>query len=87
MKTYKKFNLNNYILVKITEYGWNELKKRSYGEGYINHCIMPRKKIINNEEWFELQTHEVISLFGDMVWATSPAPLEVMIMINEEDLE
>jgi len=45
------------------------------------------EKLINNEEWFELQTHEVISLFGDMVWATSPAPLEVMIMINEEDLE
>lgn len=39
----KTFNLNDYILVQITEYGMSELIKQR-GREYFNASILPYKK-------------------------------------------
>jgi len=82
-----KFNLNDYILVQITEYGWEELEKmeqKTKNIGFAKHCIKSREVEIEGEKWYRLQAHFVISTFGDMVWASYPAPLKPTIMIGKD---
>lgn len=86
-KTMTKFNLNDNILVQITDYGWEELAKyeeKSGNKGFTEHCIKSRKEVINGEDWYKLQAHFVISTFGDMVWASHPAPLKPTILIPKD---
>ncbi len=58
----KKFNINEYMYIQITEDGWKHLRK-TVGEDYIKHCIEPRKVVVNNETWYKLQCHNAFSLF------------------------
>lgn len=58
----KKFNINHYIYIQITDYGWKHLEK-TVGLEYIKFCIENTKIEINNEIWYKLQMHVVISLF------------------------
>lgn len=58
----KKFNINHYIYIQITDYGWKHLEK-TVGDEYIKFCIENKKIEINNEIWYKLQMHEAISLF------------------------
>lgn len=69
-----EFNLNRYILIQITDHGWNCLKKSLIEpEEYIKHCILPYKVEHKGEEWFKLQAHNVMSLFGKfMIGNSSP---------------
>jgi hypothetical protein len=76
----KKFNLNDYILVQITEYGMSELLKQN-GQDFITHCILPRKKVINGEDWYRLQAHNIPDWFGNMLWFSNPAPIKPDILI------
>ncbi len=69
------FNLNNYVLVQITEYGWEELKK-SVGQEYIDTCIISHEQQIDGEKWYRIQGHEMITLFGDMLFIVSHSPIE-----------
>jgi len=48
----KSFNINNSVLVQITDIGWKYLRE-SEDEEYIEHCIMPYKTIIDGEEWYK----------------------------------
>ena len=59
----KKFNINEYIYIQITDDGWKHLKE-TVGDEYINHCIDTEtyKKEIDGEVWYRLQAHEVFSL-------------------------
>ena len=59
----KKFNLNDYIYIQITELGWKHLKE-TVGDDYIKHCINkePYKKNIDGETWYRLQAHSVFNL-------------------------
>jgi len=58
----KKFNINEYMYIQITQKGWQHLKK-TVGEDYINTCIKSRELQINNEAWYRLQCHNVFDLF------------------------
>lgn len=77
---YTELNLNDYILVQITEYGWNELIEK-FGAEYTLHCIKSRIEIVNGEEYYKLQHHVVISTFGKMAFASYPAPISCKILI------
>lgn len=57
----KKFNINDYIYIQITEAGWKHLKE-TVGDEYIKNCIESRKVIYDNVVWYRLQCHEVFSL-------------------------
>lgn len=52
----KKFNINEYMYIKITEAGWQHLRQ-TVGEDYINACIkIPAyEKEIEGEKWYRLQ--------------------------------
>lgn len=78
----QKFNLNSYILVQITEYGWKHLLE-TVGQEYINHCIKPYYTFIDNTEYYKLQAHSVITLFGTAIFAVNPHPIEANILIPD----
>ena len=59
----KKFNINEYIYIQITDKGWAHLKE-TVGNDYIKHCIDTEgyRKEINGETWHRLQAHSVFEL-------------------------
>lgn len=57
----KKFNINDYIYIQITEKGWAHLEV-TVGNDYIKHCIESYKQIIDGETWYRLQAHQVFEL-------------------------
>ena len=59
----KKFNINEYMYIQITEQGWEHLRK-TVGEDYIKNCINADgyKKEINGEIWHRLQCKSVFYL-------------------------
>jgi hypothetical protein len=80
----KSFNINNYILIEITEYGWECLNKSlSNSEEYIKHCILPNKQVINGKEYYKLQAHQVMELFGSHMVLSFPTPISSNILIQE----
>ena len=79
----KKFNLNNYVFVQITEYGWEKLKE-TVGNDYIQHCILSKEIIIFGEKWYKLQGHQMITLFGKMLFIASHSPINCNIMFEDE---
>jgi len=80
----KEFNLNNYILVEITEYGWKCLKESlSDSEGYIKHCILPYQQVIDGKDYYKLQAHQVIKLFGKYMYMSWPIPILPNILIPD----
>lgn len=78
------FNLNNYVLVQITEYGWSKLKE-TVDDDYINHCILDNVVVIDTEKWYKLQGHEMITLFGKMLFMAQPCPININIKLVTED--
>jgi len=76
----KSFNLNNKVLVQITGYGWSELLK-NHGQEYIDTCILTRKKVIDNIDYYEMQAHEIISNWDNSVWMANPCPININILI------
>lgn len=74
-----EFDLNHYILIQITDHGWDCLKKSLIEpEEYIKHCILPHKVEHKGEEWFKLQTHNVMNLFGRFMIG-NPSPIKLLI--------
>ncbi len=49
----KKFNVNEYIYIQITNDGWRYLQ-RTVGDDYIKHCIITNEKTIDGETWYRL---------------------------------
>ena len=58
----KKFNINEYMYIQITEDGWKYLRE-TVGESYIEACVESRKKEIDSEIWYKLLCHNVFELF------------------------
>ena len=79
----KKFNLNDSIYIQITETGWKHLKK-TVGQDYINHSILPYEEEINGEKWYKLQAHTVFSLLPIVYGGQLNYKPEVLI--NDNDL-
>lgn len=59
----KKFNINEYMYIQITDEGWKHLRA-TVGYDYIQHCIKTPhyEKIINTEVWYRLQCHQVFEI-------------------------
>lgn len=79
----KKFNINNYMYIQITEEGWKHLQN-TVEPNYIKTCIENRKIEIKNEIWYKLQCHNVFSLFP--VNIGSLLMFSTNVMFDEEDL-
>jgi hypothetical protein len=77
-----KFNINDHILIKITEAGWKHLRA-TLDEDYIKHCIISRRVIIDdNEVWFRLQAHSVFELLP--LNSATDLLYETNILIDDE---
>ena len=79
----KKFNINNYMYIQITNTGWQHLKQ-TVGDDYIKYCIEPYKTDVDGETWYKLQAHEVfdllpINLSGQVNYNTN-------VMFDDKDL-
>lgn len=82
----KKFNINDYMYIQITESGFKHLKE-TVGDDYIKNCINAEgyKKIINGETWHRLQAHNVFSLLP--MRAGSNLLFTSNVMFDEEHLK
>lgn len=79
----KRFNINDYIYIEITDCGWAYLQK-TVGNSYIEACITPNKYLINGKVVYKLQCHQVFDLMP--VDVGSMTLFKPTIMINEKDL-
>jgi len=80
----KRFNINKKMYVQIRNEGWEHLKNTKR-QKYIDTVIGRNAVTIENELWYELQGHEVLSLFGGRISHISPIGID--IMFDDEDLE
>jgi len=87
MKGLRKFNVNDYVYIQITEDGWNHLNKTLKPE-YIKHCILPKKVVISEYDdipWYRLQLHEVMSILP--ISGMFDVKYRTNIMFDELDLK
>ena len=81
-----KFNLNNEILVEITDKGWERLTEKNI-EQYIDHCIKLNEVKIGEKTYYKLQAHQLGELFEPADWATAIGPVKPVVMLYWSDLE
>jgi len=71
----KKFNINEYMYIQITEEGWKHLEK-TVGIDYINACIKTPNytKIIDGETWYRADEYTKLrsSFLSDIETIASP---------------
>lgn len=82
----KKYNINNYMYIQITEAGWLHLQN-TVGEEYIQHCIKTPsyEKIIEEATWYRLQCWQVFDLFPPKFGGKSL--FETNVMFEEPELK
>ena len=81
LEKYRKFNINNYVKVKLNEIGISELKKqhRELRLGFLSDFKMPK---VDENGYTEYQLHELMSLFGHLTINGLECPFEIEILIN-----
>ena len=81
----KKFNINDYVYIQITELGWRHLKE-TVGNDYIRHCINAKsyRKEIEGEVWHTLQAHSVFNLLP--ITGNNAILYKTNIMFDEKSL-
>ena len=83
-----KFNINNYVYVKITPIGLKELK-RQHDDLYSQVPILQNTKFNppkeDNEGWSKWQMHDLIGKLGYMTKMGFEVPFEIEIMFEVKD--
>jgi hypothetical protein len=79
----KKFNINHYIYIQITEWGWKHLRK-TVRQDYIKYCIDRNKMEIDGEIWYRLQAHSVFDLLP-INFGGQPT-YNINVMFDDKDL-
>lgn len=81
----KKFNINEYIYIQITDEGWIHLAN-TVGILYINACIKnPHyEKMIDGEVWYKLQCHEVFNVLPIQTGSRPLFKTNIMIEFKDE---
>lgn len=78
-----KYNVNYHMYVKLTNYG-KELIIKKHGYDYFEACIESCKQ---ENGYYQLQCHEVMSLFGDHIGNGCKLPFEPTVYFDSKDLE
>jgi hypothetical protein len=81
----KTFNLNDFFVVKITDYGKDYLIGKTSQE-YWDHVIEPKKFTLKGEDWYRLQAHSIMQDFGGALWCVTHFPIIPNILIPDEHL-
>lgn len=80
----KKYNINSYMYIQITDNGWKHLKN-TVGDEYVKNCIENRMVIIENKIWYKLQCHNVFELFPISIG--NEVRFNTNVMFDDEDLK
>lgn len=86
-KEVKKFNVNSWVKVKLTEKGVEELK-RQHDE---LREMLPKlgefkEPNVDEDGYTKFQMHDLMNRFGRMVQPGLNPPFEVVILFDEDDL-
>lgn len=80
----KKYNINSYMYIQITDNGWKYLKN-TVGDEYVKNCIENRMVIIENKIWYKLQCYNVFELFPISIG--NEVRFNTNVMFDDEDLK
>ncbi len=80
----KELNINHDVFIRITKKGWEYLYKTK-DKDYINHCIIPNQKIINEVEYYKLQLWYCFDLFP--MFNGCDLLFETNILIEDDNLK
>jgi len=77
----KEFSLNKDIYVQITTYGWAHLHE-NFDKSFTD-AIVANRTIIDDREWYRVQAHTVITLFGGCSFSGTRHPIKPIIKLSE----
>lgn len=85
---YKEFNINEYVYVKLTDYGKEILKERrkTLNEVLISKGIEPFTNDLvktDKDGYTQFQLWELMSIFGNFISVSSKIPFETIIRFNK----
>ena len=83
------FNINNYIEIKLTQYGKDILKEKE-DKIFTEYPSLKEylyKYKVNNRGYLKLQLWEVMNIFGSYLGTCCDAPFEMDIKIKSSDVE
>ena len=83
------FNINNYVEIKLTQYGKDILKEKE-DKIFTEYPSLKEylyKYKVNNRGYLKLQLWEVMSIFGDYLGNGCDTPFEMDIKIKSSDVE
>jgi hypothetical protein len=72
-------NLNEFVLIQITQAGWEYLLD-TFGKKYVDNCIHPNSHIVDGVIYYKFHLHEVATVFGRAKWISNP-PITMNILI------
>lgn len=81
-----QFNLNDYVLVQLTEKGKKKVIE-SAGQEYFDSVIKPKETIIGDTTYYKLQAHQLMSLWEPADWLIAFGPIEPTILISWADVK
>lgn len=81
----KTFNINSYILIQITEAGWQHLRS-TYSEEQIETRVRRKKVFIAGDTWYRLQCHVVFDLFNKINLINSNILIEDNALTEYDDM-
>ena len=83
------FNINNYVEIKLTQYGKDILKEKE-DKIFTEYPSLKEylyKYKVNNRGYLKLQLWEVMNIFGDRFCDGCDAPFEMDIKMEVKDVE
>ena len=89
----KKFNINNEVLIKLTDVGYNmylDILKCYHNMAptvFEWPTIEGIKSKENKNGYLKFQVWEVMKIFGEKLFLGSNSPFEMDILIDESDLK
>ncbi len=79
----KKFNINNYVKVKLTDYGkeiyYHQFDKTNERLG--KEIIKPRMPTLDDEGYLKDQLWKIMSVFGEYISLGSKQPFDTDILL------
>lgn len=89
VNNYKEFNINEYVYVKLTDYGKEILRERRerFNEVLISKGIEPFTTDfikVDEDGFTQFQLWELMNIFGNFMNVSSKLPFETTIRFNKK---
>jgi hypothetical protein len=82
-----QFNLNDYVLIQITEEGFRALERKyARHTAFVDICIRDKREVIDGKEYYRLQAHSVMQYFGDIIGTYNPGHISTNILVPSKSV-